>query len=101
METQELKEVAVSLVTSAVNARSQDSADERASMYAQDFGILMDGAQVADLYRLTSLLGDMGAMLIEMLATTLDIPADVAVQYLVQNILEQEIETYKSRDDDE
>ena len=83
---EEMKELAIAVVTGALNARALESQEGRLEQFAGDFHMLMEGITGADLFRLASLLGDLGASLVEHMAQLLDSSPQTVMQFLAQQM---------------
>jgi hypothetical protein len=87
----EMKELAVATVTSALNARSLESQEDRIKQFASDYHMLMEDADGADMFRLSSLLADLSASMIEMMAHMMDSKPETVMAYLAQQMAETPI----------
>lgn len=96
VDADSLREIAIATVTSAVNARAQETMEKRIEQYGDDFAILLDGMDGDDLFRLASLLADMSGFLVGLIAHTKDIAPEVAMQFIAQQMM-----TVATTDEDE
>lgn len=87
MDSETLQEIAIATVTSAVNARAQETMEERVRQYGDDFSILLDGMTGEDLFKLTSLLADLSGFLVGIIAQTRDVSPEVAMQFIAQQMM--------------
>lgn len=67
VESEEIKQLAVAVVTSALNARALEGED-RITRYQSDFVFLTENMSGDDFYRMCSLLGDMAGSFVELIA---------------------------------
>lgn len=86
MDAEELKQLAVGVITSAVNARPLP-VDGRIDQYGKDFIMLTQGMTVGDLYRLCSLLADIGGSFVEMLSDFSEVDTNEMMQFLAKQVL--------------
>lgn len=86
MEADELKQLAVGVITSAVNARPLPM-DGRIDQFGKDFIMLTQGMTVGDLYRLCSLLADISGSFVEMLSDLSDNEPTEMMQFLAKQVL--------------
>lgn len=83
----DLKKLAIATITSALAARQQTDADVRHKQFSDEFLMLVDDITGTDLFRLTSLLADLGASIVEQLAHVLGSDSDKVMEYLAQQML--------------
>lgn len=86
VESEEIKQLAVAIVTSALNARALDG-DERIERYQSDFVFLTENMTGDDFYRMASLLGDMAGSFVELIAEFSMSDPETAMIYLAKSML--------------
>lgn len=87
--TDEMKGLAIGVITSALSARdlgNEVEIDQRVSQYAHDFNLMIEGVHPVDMYRLCSLLADTNAALIWSLSTALEVEPMEAMERLAKEI---------------
>lgn len=86
---QDIREIAVAAITSALHARQQDTNEKRIQQFGHDFAMLL-GEQIlaSDLFRLSSLLADMNGFLVELLAKKYETDPTELMQYMAIQMLD-------------
>ena len=83
---EEMKELAIAVVTGALNARALEDQNERLEQFASDYNMLMQGITGGDIFRLASLLADLSSSLVEQIAQLLDSKPETVMTYLAQQM---------------
>lgn len=91
MDPQEIKELVIASVTSALSAREVDPPEARLKQFSDDFVMIMDGIDAQELFKISSLLADFAGFLVSSLAQSMDADTDELMHYLATQMLNTRI----------
>lgn len=87
MQREEVKELSIAIITSALSARTIDDTKDRSAQFGSDFMLLLKDCDGTDIVMLTSLLADISSSLVEALATLLETSPEDTMAWFAQRLL--------------
>ncbi len=100
MTPQEVKELVIASVTSALSAREVEPPSARLKQFSEDFVMIMDGIDSGDLFKISSLMADFAGFLVDSLARSMDADVDELMHYLATQMLNTKIVGVEDGEDD-